>query len=119
MPILAKGRICALARVNIVDSLHSRAPLPQDGFSLMYAEETYERALAAVAQIARRFDQGAIFDYAWGDGVDALRTTVPVTCNGEAHGVVRMRRVARVPVDASPMLRRPWAGPAVLQPNDD
>lgn len=72
-------------------------------------------ARKAVVKLARKFGQGAIFEYAPSESLtDGLvRTTVPALSSEAVREVVNVWRVPEVPVEAAPaLLERPWAGPA-------
>ena len=90
----------------------------EDGFSLAYPLAAKETARAAVVGLAKRFEQGAIFEYAPGPTSDSLvRTTVPALSSSAVEEVVTVWRVpATLPHDTAVDLRRPWAGPKEALP---
>lgn len=86
----------------------------EDGFGIAFPLEPAAAATQrqAIVNLAKRFGQGAIFEFAPGETHDSMRrTTVPALSSETVREVVTMWRIPRVPVEASPLLERPWAGP--------
>lgn len=72
----------------------------EDGFALMYELKDRLPARLAVVDLARRFGQGAIFDYAMAEtfGDTAMvRTTVPANSGPEVRQVVTVWRTSAIP----------------------
>jgi len=85
----------------------------EDGFVVLFSSPgEVDQARAAIIEIAKEFQQGAIFEYRSSElGPRFLqRTTVPAMVHEGAETVTMVR--IRSPGKGNPMLDRPWAGPA-------
>ena len=96
---LASPNICHVAQIH-KDAASAWIGWREDGFCLMYDLEDRLPARLAVVDLARRFGQGAIFDYApakqSGD-VALVRTTVPAKSGPEVRQVVTVWRTTGIP----------------------
>ena len=83
----------------------------EDGFVVAFLPEDVDAARMAIVDIAKEFDQGAIFEYAASEDDDRFlrRTTVPALSKEEPEEVLMVRIAA--PEPGNEMLDRPWAGP--------